>query len=181
MVREFEDVAFAMRDGAVSNVVESDFGFHIIKVERSRPGERQARHILITPDISEDDVERARTVAEQVAEEARAGAPMDSLYLEHSDLAAPDSLTLTFDQIAELPEGYGAIRTATEGQVLGPLAYEGQGEQRFAVVKVEGIREAGAYTFEDVRNQLANQVQQEKQLERIISDLREQTYIEILR
>lgn len=181
MVREFEDVAFAMRDGAVSNVVESDFGFHIIKVERSRPGERQARHILIIPDISEDDVERARTVAEQVAEEARSGAPMDSLYLEHSDLAAPDSLTLTFDQIAELPEGYAAIRTASEGQVLGPLAYEGQGEQRFAVVKVEGIREAGAYTFEDVRNQLANQVQQEKQLERIISDLREQTYIEILR
>lgn len=181
MVREFEDVAFALRDGAVSNVVESDFGYHIIKAERSRPGERQARHILIIPDISEDDVERARTVAEQVATEARAGASMDSLYLEHSDLAAPDSLTLTFDQIAELPQGYGAIRTASAGDVLGPLDYEGQGEQRFAVVKVEEIREAGAYTFEDVRNQLANQVQQEKQLERIISDLREQTYIEILR
>lgn len=181
MVREFEDVAFALRDGAVSNVVESDFGYHIIKAERSRPGERQARHILIIPDISENDVEEARSLAEQVAEEARAGAPMDSLYLEHSDLAAPDSLTLTFDQIAELPQGYGAIRTASAGDVLGPLSYEGQGEQRFAVVKIEEIREAGQYTFEDVRNQLANQVQQEKQLERIISDLREQTYIQILR
>src|SRR5690606_35733553 len=80
MVQEFEDVAFALGEGAVSRVVESDFGFHIIRIDRTRPGERQGRHILITPEKSEADLERARALAEQIAERARAGAPMDSLY-----------------------------------------------------------------------------------------------------
>lgn len=106
---------------------------------------------------------------------------MDSLYNEYSDLAAPDSLTLAFDQLVELPEAYRVLRTATAGEVVGPLEYQSQSETRFAVVRVEDIREAGAYTFEDVRAQIASQLQQEKQLDRIIEELRSRTYIEILR
>ena len=174
-------MAFALGEGAISPVVESDFGFHIIRIDRTRPGERQGRHILIAPEKTQADVDRARALAEQVAERARAGAPMDSLYREHSDPVAPDSLTLAFDQIGQLPGPYSALRTASPDQVVGPLEYQTQAETRFAVLRVEEIRESGAYTFEDVRAQLASQLQQEKQIERVISALRERTHIEILR
>ncbi len=181
MVRSFEDAAFALRDGQVSAPVQSEFGFHIIKVERSRQGERRGRHILLVPEVSQTDQERARTRAQDLAEQVRQGADIAALYEEYSDPEVPDSLTVTYEQLGELPPGYDQLTSAAEGEVVGPLEYEaGAGQVRFAVVEVEEIREAGAYTLPDVREQLEAQITRQRQIESILERLRARTYIEIL-
>jgi len=180
MVREFEDAAFGIFDGLVNEIVETDFGFHIIKVERYRAGERQARHILIVPEKTDADLERARELADDILGQAQTGTTMAELAESYSDPAAPDSLTFPFDQLGELPPEYGVLRSATTGQYVGPIEYRlPTGESRIAIVHVIEVREAGAYTFEDVKAQLTAQVQQEKQIEQLLAALRARTYIDI--
>ncbi len=191
-VREYEEVAFSLAPGAIAPPVRSDFGWHVIKVDRVRPGEVKSRHILIAPESSPSDSERAQQLADSLAEAIRGGADPRPIYQEHGEpMVQQEGTALEFeveptrqDLNTVFPPGYTlALIDTPEGGVATPFRTSiqtPQGPQEFwVVVRVKEIRGAGEFTFEDYREQIRAQIEQNKRLERLITSLRDAAYIDI--
>ncbi len=55
MAKEFREVAFSLQEGQVSKPFKTDFGYHIIKLEKIRGQEFDVRHILLIPKVTVQD------------------------------------------------------------------------------------------------------------------------------
>lgn len=60
MVKEFRDAAFSLQEGEISEPFKSDFGWHILMVEKIRGQEVDVRHILLTPRIEDAQLADAK-------------------------------------------------------------------------------------------------------------------------
>ena len=65
-VKEFKDVAFSLQEGEISDPFETDFGYHLIYIEKIRGQELDLRHILIQPEIPQSAVEAAKKELDSV-------------------------------------------------------------------------------------------------------------------
>lgn len=61
MVKEFRDEAFSLEEGEISEPFKTDFGWHILMVDKIRGQEVDVRHILLTPKIEQAQLAEAKS------------------------------------------------------------------------------------------------------------------------
>lgn len=66
MAKEFKDNAFSLLEGEVSEPFETEFGFHILYVEKIRGQEVDVRHVLLFPEVSQATIDVARTKIDSI-------------------------------------------------------------------------------------------------------------------
>ena len=180
LVPEFEAMMFALRPGEVSPVIETAFGYHIIKVDRVQSSEVKARHILIAPVIDSADVERARIEADSVAAQWRRGVPYDSLLAKHHDPTEEKGVLQPFNRDS-LPASYQAALTgAKAGTITSPFQLANpRGQPKFAVLQVVTLTDAGEYNPSEVREQIRAQLADERSIRQLLDELRKHTYVSL--
>ena len=182
MVAEFDRWMFALAPGQLSPVIETPFGYHIIRVDRVQPGEVKARHILIAPKIDSADVARAGLAADSVAAAWKAGAPFDSLAKKYHDFASAEETTLlTPFPRAQLPPAYQTAFADKKAkdfvvfQIPGNATVPG----KFVVAQLASVEEGGDLTLAEVKERFRSRLAEEGGIKRLMDTLRKGTYVSI--
>ncbi len=180
MLKEFDEMMFALPVGRVSPPVQTAYGYHIIKVDRAQPSEVKARHILISPKLDTADQTRARIEADSVRAALARGGDFDSLATRHHDPL--ENLNLPDFNRAELPAAYAAaIGDKGTGALVGPFAIDDPrtGLKKYVVVRVVSAVTAGEYTPAEIKARLRESVSDAKSYRKLIDSLRKATYVDV--
>jgi parvulin-like peptidyl-prolyl isomerase len=150
-------------------------------VERVRGAEVHARHILFRPEVTVEDAGRALARADTVAERLRTGGDAAALARQFGDRNIPVRQGPATIEMASRQLGLD-LSDAQLGAVLGPLPVGGDDvADRFIVVRIVERETARPWTLDDqqLRDQLRQDLQQQKLFEEMVAELRRRTFVEI--
>jgi peptidyl-prolyl cis-trans isomerase SurA len=178
----FEVAAFKVPVGQVSGVVQTPFGYHLIKVEEAdaAKGEIHARHILFRIQPTEADANRSKAQIEQIRAQAVKGVDFGTLARRYSKYKGPAGSDgdLGYLPLSVFSADFRAALDTLELGEVSPILLNPQG---FHLFKVNDRQAERAYTVDEVKQDLPELVRQQKlkeQYDTFVADLRKKAHIE---
>ncbi len=173
----FSDAAMSLKQGVVSQIVETPDGFHIIEVLEMIGDMFNARHILLKPEYTSEDRKKAFTALDSLKTELNNEAltfdlaarfySQDPATRTNGGLMADPNTGSSYFEVDQLkPQDYNAIKDLEVGQISAPFESvdnEGRGNTVYKIVKVDKIIPAHPATFSHDYTLLLNSARMQKQ------------------
>ena len=147
-VKEFKDAAFSLDEGEISEPVETEYGYHLIYVEKIRGQELDVRHILMSPRVTPEALKAAETkikgIREKIingeitfAEAARAESDEKETRNSGGLLMNPRTLETRFELTKMDPSLYSQVSDLKDDEISRPILDESErGQKSWKIMKV---------------------------------------------
>tara|TARA_Y100000385_G_scaffold57961_1_gene55717 strand:+ start:148 stop:1509 length:1362 start_codon:yes stop_codon:yes gene_type:complete len=192
MVKEFRDEAFSLEEGEISEPFKTDFGWHILMVDKIRGQEVDVRHILLTPRIEPPQLTEAKnkldTIRKRIIDKeisfkdaALAFSSEKETKFNGGVLINPQTGDTRFELTNLDPVLFSQIRNLDDNEISSPLIEEDRsGLKKYKILMVSNRFDEHKANYSTDYVRIKSLALKEKQLKRIQNWMRdkiEETYV----
>jgi peptidyl-prolyl cis-trans isomerase SurA len=177
---EFEEEAFSLNPGEISDVVQTPLGFHIIKLDEKKDEQIHVHHILIKIQPSQADSARVLSLADSLYQRLKNGADFVQMVKDYSqdEDSKKKGGELDWLPLAQLPpELKDKISQAEVGQIVPPVVAE-DGVYILKLLDKKNQRKLSLEDDYDTIKDLARRKKASDEIMKWIDTLKEKTYVE---
>jgi peptidyl-prolyl cis-trans isomerase SurA len=140
-VKEFKDVAFSLAEGEISDPFETTYGFHIIMIDKIKGQEVELRHILLSPNVTDQALKDAKEKIVQIkkkienkeitfADAARAESDEKETKANGGVLINPKTQDTKFELTKMDPSFYSQVSNLKAGDVSNAIIDTDQSQRK---------------------------------------------------